>query len=364
MKEKQLDEKIDENKNKIGKNIEKQDLSNPDSLSIEFIQNLANDSNNKFWNDNTFIVFKSYNEIIYVIYANRCKSIIALDLINNQIINEIKNAHNGFIITNFRHYFDKISKRDLVISLSKDNNNLKVWNINNFECILNMVKVYEQGCLSSACFLNDNNIFILMCNYDSAKNEKTYIKLYDLNGKKKKKIKDSNYDAIFIDTYFDKKLSKLFIISGNKGCFISYDYSENKKYFIYKENNQDNYKDNYFKSSIIIDDNKGLTKLIGSSCGGFIGIWNFHLGDLLNKIIIGNLWLYSICLWKEKYLFVGSQDSSIKLIDLDKKIIIKDIKGHKNMVLTIKKINHPKYGECLMSQSAELGIIKLWKISI
>ena len=34
------------------------------------------------------------------------------------------------------------------------------------------------------------------------------------------------------------------------------------------------------------------------------------------------------------------------------------------MVLTIKKIFHPKYGDCLISQGNDLSQIKLWKISI
>ena len=39
---------------------------------------------------------------------------------------------------------------------------------------------------------------------------------------------------------------------------------------------------------------------------------------------------------------------------------IQNLKGHKDKVLTIKKINHPIYRECLISQS--LTKIKLWRI--
>ena len=34
-------------------------------------------------------------------------------------------------------------------------------------------------------------------------------------------------------------------------------------------------------------------------------------------------------------------------------LIVKSLIGHNNEVLTIKKIIHPKYGECLISQNWE-----------
>ena len=47
-------------------------------------------------------------------------------------------------------------------------------------------------------------------------------------------------------------------------------------------------------------------------------------------------------------------------MDIWKKKTIKIFKGHDNIVLTLKKINHPKYGECLISQGYEHDNIKLW----
>ena len=101
--------------------------------------------------------------------------------------------------------------------------------------------------------------------------------------------------------------------------------------------------------------------MIESSCDGNIRIWNFHSGYLLNKINIINGWLYGICLWNNEYLFVGCEDKTIKLIDINNKKIIKILEGHKDHVLTVKLINHPKYGECLISQGAGNDQIKLWK---
>jgi len=40
------------------------------------------------------------------------------------MIKEIKNYHNEYI-NNFRHYLDKINKRDLIISISPDDSNIR-----------------------------------------------------------------------------------------------------------------------------------------------------------------------------------------------------------------------------------------------
>ena len=59
------------------------------------------------------------------------------------MIKQIKNAHNEYI-TNIRHFLDSINKRDLILSISSDNNYLKVWNVCNLEKIYD-IKAYKKG---------------------------------------------------------------------------------------------------------------------------------------------------------------------------------------------------------------------------
>jgi hypothetical protein len=162
------------------------------------------------------------------------------------------------------------------------------------------------GRLYSACFLNDNNnnqIYILTSNGNDQSINYEPIKIYDLNGKKIKEINNSNEKTHFIDTYYDNNLSKYYIITGNDGYIKSYDYNNNKLYHKYLDN------DNSLNLNIIINDN--------------------------NK--------------------------NIKLIELNNGKIT-DIIGHKKYVLTIKKINIPRYGDCLISQGPLDDQIKLWVI--
>ena len=65
-------------------------------------------------------------------------------------------------------------------------------------------------------------------------------------------------------------------------------------------------------------------------------------------------------MWNDNYLYVAWDDNTIKLIELRNDLIINNLKGHNKQVITIKKINHPEYGEYLVSQNKETSQIKLW----
>ena len=117
----------------------------------------------------------------------------------------------------------------------------------------------------------------------------------------------------------------------------SYNLSKQKKYFNY--NSPENHQ-------IVMHNSKNITKLID---GGFeqINIWNFHTGELLNVIKVGKGKIFSgICLWDEQYLLLGNENR-ILIIDINKQSTVGELNGHLNIVLTIKKIIIPEYGEFL-----------------
>ena len=126
-------------------------FSNP--KNIKYFKDLNSNTYCDCYFDNLFSVFNSLKDIVYLIYSQD-NNIISYNLINNQKINEIKEAHEKNII-NFRYYLDKFLKRDLLISIAF-NNNLKLWNIQNFECLLNIKNINIIGVMFSACFLNDS----------------------------------------------------------------------------------------------------------------------------------------------------------------------------------------------------------------
>ena len=323
--------------------------------TITYLKDITNDSYTIFGTDNTFLIFKSINSIIYLIYSTINKSIILYNILNNNKITEIKSAHKEYI-TNFRHFLHKKNKTDLIISISGYDNNIKLWNINDIQCILNLENVYNEGYIYSACFLYEINIkeiYIISSSYNIYDSEP--IKVFNLKGQKIKEIKNSNDETFFIETYYDNENNKIYIITGINSCIKSYDYYKNEIYKKYCDN-----ENTMANCSIIIYDKEKIVKLISSSYDGNIRIWNFHKGNILNKYKVFDYQINGICLWNKDYLVVGCLDQSMKIIDLIKGEIIKELKNHNDQVITIKKIFIEKYGKCLVSQGLYNDQIKLW----
>ena len=100
---------------------------NKNPIDIQALPELTKESYSDDLSDNTFTVFESIHKYFYLIFANKNKSIICYDLMDEKIVVELKNCHKEHI-TNFRHLSDKKNKRDLILSLSYMDKNIKLWN--------------------------------------------------------------------------------------------------------------------------------------------------------------------------------------------------------------------------------------------
>ena len=346
--------KINKTDNNNFKKIDNKDNNIINPKNIGYLCDIVNDSYSHLWLTNTFSIFRTISDILYLVYSNQKKSIIFYNIINNKIIREIKNAHNEYI-TNFRYYLDKIKNRDLMLSISAEDNNIKLWNIynNNIKCLLNITNINKNGWLESACILNDNNNNYIITSNDSYYDNEN-IKIFDFNGNKIKEINNSNDVTKFIDIYYEKKISKIYILTGNDGYIKSYDYNKNDTYKKYSDH------DNNGSCCIIINKSKEDIIIIESSFDGNLRIWNFHSKELLKRIKISNECLRELCIWNNDYIFIGCDDKTIKIIEIKNGEIIKELKGHINEVMYLKIIIHPKYGKCLISQGVKNDSIKLW----
>ena len=328
-------------------------LNNNDPKKIEVSKNITKEAYAYTDLVNSFSVFKSLDEILYLIYATKEKSIICYDLEGQKTIKEIKNKHNEFI-TNLIHYLDNINKRDLVMSISLIDSNINIWNAGNWELVINIPNAYESGYLYSGCFLKDKNQnYIITSNY---KGNKPII-VFDFNRQKIKELNDSSENTFFVSVYFDEILEKNYIVTGNMDSVISYDYEKNELYHVYKEYGLKGHPE------VIIKKNEPIIKLIESCGDGIVRIWNFHSGEKLSEIIVSEGKtlnpLNGMCLWNNNYLFV-TNGKTIKLIELNNGLNVKSLSGHNNTVFTIKKIYLSQYGECLISQGWEEDQIKIW----
>ena len=359
-----------ENRPSLGSSTNSIKLFDAEPTNLNSVYNLVSDSYNIDYLDNTFILFSTKNDCLYLVYATELKSIKCYSFGHQKLIKEIKNAHDDYI-TNFRYCFNKKNEKDMIMSISGWINNIKIWDGNTWQCLLNISNVNNNGYLFSSAFLviknfNNMNYNKLLDEYYIISSNRNHlgtsepIKVYDLNGKLISKILESNDNTCFIDTYCEKEKKgnkenlKYYIITGNTGYVKSYDYFNKKLYKIYHE--KDNKADHLCVLIKKIDEN---IKLIESCADGFIRIWGYHDGDLNGKVDC-KVGLLGICIWNSNYLFTGSKDNSIKLIDIKNLKIVKSLNGHNNYVCTIRKIVHPKYGGCIISQSWHNDDIKIW----
>ena len=231
-----------------------------------------------------------------------------------------------------------------------------LWNINTSKCLIGF-KVNENkyfNCFGktevrNGCFakIKGDDIYIIFCVYKS-------VIIFDLNGNFISNIKYFDKELLdLIYYYYDENSSENYIIVSNDKYVVSFNLRKNKRYGLYINSAK--------TTNIIIHHNIFNTKLIA---GGReeIRIWNFHTGQLLNSIgfpIKGCVPGY-IGFWNEDYLLLGH--FTIYIIDIYKKIAVRESYMLENFSSNVKKIVLPKYGECLISQSTlyDKNQIILW----
>ena len=202
--------------NKMENNEKSLSFNDSNFSNIHYAQSIVNDirdeSLNKFSISrievNLFETFKSIDNIYFLVYVNKDNSIVIYNLNDNEKVCLLKKAHKKKI-RYIKYYLDIINKRDLLLSSSYIENNIKIWNIQNYECILNL---NVENSLYSANFLYENNqINIISYNYDYRKYHK--LNIFNLDGTQIEQIKYQHGKILFLKTYFNKKNNKSYIIT-------------------------------------------------------------------------------------------------------------------------------------------------------
>ena len=157
-------------------------LNNSYMSSIDIVKN----NHSMYDLENTIATFKLKNNHYYLIYP-LCESFICFDIFDEKIVTKIKHAHD-FYVMNFRYLYDDFSQRHLLQTISGEDNNLKLWNVETWECLVS-IRANMFGIMFSTCFLYDDNQkqnFLVTSNCTGH----NYIQIFDSNGKK---IKDVPY---------------------------------------------------------------------------------------------------------------------------------------------------------------------------
>lgn len=322
---------------------------------LSFYKNLTKKTNSIYQGDNNFAVFETINKEIFLVYSGKNCSIFFYDIDQDNLIKTISQAHSQQI-TNFRYARDKNNSRDLVLSISDKNKNIKIWEVKTFSCILNLENVYFDGFLFSSCFLIEEIIkksYIITINFSNEP-----IKIFNFKGAIVKSIDNREDHTYIVDSYYNSFQKRYYIITGNENFIISYNFEDGKIYNKYCDYSSASCLHMFFE--ITLKDTE--SSLIETDLLGFVRIWNFDTGSMIKKYLVGkDLKLRGICLWSEKYIFVGANDKKVKLIDLNNGKVLDELKCNE-IPCTIKKINSYKFGECLLFMGKSYnGQIKMWR---
>ena len=293
----------------------------------------------------TFITFKSIKDILTLVYVTDDYSIVFYDIVQNKQLNIIKKPQKD--ICKLLYCLDKKNKRDLILSQSCYND-IKIWNNNNYMCILDLKEMeLNYVSVSQVSFMNyKQNIYILL---SSTSLSNPICNIFDLSGNK---IKEKNFESIinYIITYNDDELSKVYIIISSPKMIKSYNYDEDKTYQSYL-----NIGRNYIYNLMVINKDRiwEPTHLFGNY-GNYVIIWNFHTGEMLNNVSF-DININNICLWNNQFLIAITENFNenkdiISLLDINTGKLKKNLISIENCKYRmISKIDHPDYGEGLIA---------------
>ena len=278
-------------------------------------------------------------------------------LINNKKINSLS-GHNDRIRT-IRYFINLKEKNEYLISA--DNIRIVIiWDITNQYSIKHKINT-KYGNDIYSCLLvfphNSSDDFIITSTFNKSKNyENSSSKLYSLNkGSFIKYINNTNNIHIFyLLSWYNRIINKYYIIQFSFNKIVINSLLEDE---LYAELSNEPESD-HFSGFIYNKDNKDY--LFSSSSNGYINMWDLYNKQIFQAFNMKECKLAHIIQWNEKYIIVADHDNKeIKILDINNcsGFLINTV--HKEGLKCIKKINHPIYGESLLS-SAKDKMIKLW----
>ena len=345
---------------------------NSSPIKLKYKNDICKTNTSCGWND-MFEIYISYlnNKEYLASPDNNNYNINIISLIDNKLVTSLKGHDNKirtiryFMGENNENEDNENSIQNEYLISADDNHIVIVWDLlDNYEIKQKIDTNYEDDIYSCLIFINKNNYdenYIITSTYCTSSDiQNSATKIYSLeNGEYIFYIKESNFDNIYyLLLWYNKQNNKNYLIQFSyKKIIINYlEPKSNEQYakFIHEPENE------HYSGFIFSKNN--LDFLCSSCYNGYIHIW-----DLYNKkivtIIDTKCILCHIIQWNERYAISADfENKSFIVIDLEEKKIFNDFSVEHTMeVKCIKKIMHPKFGECLLTAGRD-NIIKLWKL--
>ena len=370
-----INNKFNEQVNHINNKIKKyiHDLEYAKKINYEFVKepnflkfksNITT-MNTKHGND-IFEVFVSYkyNEEFLVSPNSNNFNLDIYKLRNNQIVVSIPGHKNH--VTTVRYFINNITKNEYLISADLDKIVILFDITNNYNIRHKINTFYADGISSCLLIFSNykqmNNFYIITSSISAfGNNDNSSTKIYILdNYHPIKYIKNTNNSPIFhLLSWYNNLNKKYYIIQFSSNKILINDLLTDEIYAeLIKEPESNNY------SGFIYSAN-GLDILFSCSIKGYVKLWNLYNKNCINCFYYQGCSFTSIIGWNKNYIIATDYDNKLfKIFDVTDFRNIKDFSinsGHNGNLVCIKKINHPIYGESLLSAARD-NSVKLWVI--
>ena len=332
-------------------------------INYEFVKdpkNLISSNSDSGYND-IFEIYISYKDNQEYIVSPSCKNfnLNIFNLRNNQKILSLEKHKNS--IRTIRYFINNKNKNEYLISADRDYKVI-IWDITNNYNIKYIIDTKYASDIYSCLLVfpeNMNDNFIVTSTYCMSKNnEEAATKVYSFNDCKFIKYINNTSDIhiYYLLSWYNKNNNQYYIIQFSKNKILINNLISDELY-----SELINIPEGYHYSGVLYyKDNKDY--LCSSSTNGYLNIWDLYEKKIYKNINTNGSNLGHVINWNNKYIIaVDINKKSFKIIEIENNSIY-DIKNdNKHKLYCIKKVNHPIYGESLLSVTND-KVIKLWTI--
>ena len=284
------------------------------------------------------------NNELYLVSPGENSSIFINRLKDKKLIKELEGikAQIHFL----KHFYNKNDKTDYLIASFKGST-VRLWNLLNYNLIYSLKINYSVNTRIYSCLSyfpeNKDNYLITSSNEDK---EEDFTKIYDFyTSNFIGNLEHTNRKDIFYLLLWNNNNNDYVIGTSNSLIFINN--IETKK--IYKILESDKVLSNFNSACLFQKD--GVDYLYVTTVRGCIIIWDLNKFIIKEYIYYKSSYFCNILIWSENYLLVSEKnDGCILVIDIQRNRVISVLKNiHDFYAMCLKKINHPIYGESLLS---------------
>jgi len=302
--------------------------------------------------DSVFCAFTTFDGKCYIAWGCPTFTVEVYDLIQDKLVKSLTGFSQHIYIT--RHFFDKIPKKDYLLSTSYSKI-CKVWDCQNFSNIVTIKNCHTGAYLYSGLIIFDSSFVSSPLVLTVAPNEN--IKVWDFEGVLVNQINTSTDYTYYLNVWYDDRDEKcnIYIINANSKDVKIYDYKTGKVYkTFYNVELQA-----AWHMSALVENIKNKPYLFESDGQGNLRVWDIETQTIYKKILVDGINLRGICFWNEQFVLVAGTDKTVKVIDYMKEKLEGTIEANNNILCTVDKIRHPILGECIFSGGID-GKIKMF----